>query len=368
MRLINRYILRHIGPPAALAFAVIAFLAMITGLYTQLDQLPLEQVTLGDLGVISMLSFPAFIAYIAPITYMMGILAAFSAFAQSSELVAMKAAGVSMKRIVMPVILTGAVLSGACFLVQDQLKPWAMKRVIQLIYSDLPLRASIDLLPPGVMHRFGDWRVYIGEKTEGGGVLHDIVILKPEGENGPSAFYADEARLTRHDGGSTLVLTNGHWIESRGKDRVMHASSPEMKLPVPKIEPREPEDERQALTLRQLLAQERVLTEAYTQHQDIPTYRTLLKDRQEIVDRLALPLVCLAVSLVSAPAAARVRRGGRSYVFAIGFVVMLAYFVLRSRTTVGVLLPLPAMIAIGQIPNLVLMAVGAVLLWRVDRI
>jgi lipopolysaccharide export LptBFGC system permease protein LptF len=366
--LFNRYILRHIGPPAALAFAVIAFLAMVVGIYEQLDQIPLEQVTFRDLGVISMLSLPAFVAFIAPITYMMGILAAFAAFVQSNELVAMKAAGVSMKRIVLPVIVTGALLSVACFLVTDQLKPWAMKRVYNLIYSDLPLRASIDLLPPGVMHRFAGWRVYIGAKAEGSSVLRDIVILQPQSEEGPAAFYAEEARLTRHAEGSTLVLTQGHWIQSRGEGGVMHASSPEMKLPIPQLEPREPEGDRQSFTLRQLLAREQELAASFAVNQDIPTYRTLLRDRAEIVNRLAFPLMCLTVSLVAAPAAARVQRGGRSYVFAIGFVVILTYFVLRSMTAVQVLLPLPAMIAIGQIPNIVLAAAGLVLLWRVDRI
>lgn len=368
MRRINRYILRHIVPPAALAFAVIAFLAMVVGIYEQLENLPIEQVTLRDLGVISLLSLPAFIAFIAPITYMMGILAAFAGFVERNELVAMKAAGISMKRIVMPVIVTGAVLSVACFLVQDQLKPWAMKRVLQLIYSDLPVRASIDLLPPGVMHRFAGWRVYIGAKEEGSDVLRDIVILQPEGNDGPAAFYADEARLVRNETGSTLVLEQGHWIQTRPGGRVMHASSPRMELPVPALEPREREDVRQTLTLRELLIRERELAAEFAVHQDIPTYRTLLRDRQEIVERLVLPLMCLAVSLVAAPAAARTKRGGRAYIFAIGFAVILAFFVLRNQVELGILLPLPAMVAIGQVPNLVLSAAGAVLLWRVDRI
>lgn len=368
MRLLNRYILRHVGPPAALAFTVIAFLAMIAGIYEQFDQLPLEQVTLGDLGLISVLSLPAFIALIAPITFMMGILAAFAVLGENNELVAMKAAGVSMKRIVLPVAITGALLSVACFYVTDQLKPWAMKRVHNLIYSDLPLRASIDLLPPGVMHRFADWRVYIGDKAGGSQVLRDIVILQTQGEEGPSAFYADEARLVRHESGSTLVLSGGHWIQSRGDGGVMHASSPEMRLPIPKLEPREPERDRQSFTLGQLLDREAQLSVAFAEHQDIPTYRTLLRDRAEISNRLSFPLMCLAMSLVAAPAAARVRRGGRSYVFAIGFLVILVYFMLRSMTATQVLLPLPLTIAIGQIPNLVLGVAGIALLWRVDRI
>lgn len=368
MRLLDRYILRQIAPPAAMAFAVVAFLAMFGGIRDRLADLPLDQVTLGDLSLISALSMPAFIAYIVPITYMMGILVAFAGFAQRNELVAMKAAGVPMKRVVVPVILTGAALSVGCFLAQDQLQPWAVRRVLQLVYSDLPLRASLDMLPPGVMHTFGDWRVYIGEKADGSDTLRDIVILQPGDEDSTSAFYADEARLEKRAEGSVVILHNGFWIQPRGEGRVMHAASPRIELPVPRLEPEEARGEREGLSLRELLAEERALARLLAEQENIPTRRELFYMRAEVANRVAFPLMCLALSVVAAPLAARSRRAGRSYVFAGGFAVLVAYFVLRSMVSPRDLLPLPAVLALGMTPNLAVTAVGLVFLWRVDRV
>lgn len=368
MRLLHRYMIRQVGPPALIAFAVIACLAMIAGLREQLAELPLDQVTLGDLTRLSILSLPALIGYIVPITYMMGILAAFGGLAQRNEFVAMKAAGIPMRRIVLPVIMLGALLSGACFLVQDQVRPWAVRQAIKLIYSDLPVRASIDLLPPGVMHDFADWRVYVGSKDTRTNALRDIVILRPEASGETSAFYADSAELVRKPEGSTLVLTNGFWIQTRGQGRVMHADSPRMELSVPKLMPKPPKREREGMTLRELFSSEKKLAEEYQATQALKIYGNLMRERGEISDRLALPLMCLAVSLMATPLVARSSRSGRSYVFAVGFLVLLSYFLIKGVAEPRMLLPLPLTILSGQAGNLALGLTGLFLVWRVDRV
>lgn len=368
MPLVHRYILRQVGPPALIAFMVIAFLAMIAGLREQLAELPLDQVTLTDLSWLSILSLPALISYIVPITYMMGILVAFGGLSQRNELVAMKAAGIPMRRIILSVIGMGALLSAGCFLVQDQVRPWAVRRVIQLIYSDLPVRASIDLLPPGVMHEFADWRVYVGSKDLDTKTLHDIVILKPEESGETSAFYADSAQFVRNNEGGTLVLTNGFWIQTRGRGRVMHADSPRMELSVPKLMPKEPKREREGMTLGELFTSENELSSEYEATQALPVYASLMRERGEISDRLALPLMCLAVSLAAAALAVRAPRSGRSYVFAVGFIVLVSYFTLKGLLEPRFLVPLEVSILMGQAPNLVLGLAGVLFAWRVDRV
>lgn len=368
MPLLHRYILRQVGPPAVIAFMVIAFLAMIAGLREQLAELALDQVTLGDLSWLSILSLPALISFIVPITYMMGILVAFGGLAQRNEFVAMMAAGIPMRRIILPVIAMGALLSVGCFLVQDQVRPWAVRQAIRLIFSDLPVRASIDLLPPGVMHEFADWRVYVGNKDLDTDTLYDIVILKPEETGETSAFYADSAQFVRNADGGTLILTNGFWIQSRGKDRVMHADSPRMELSVPKLLPKEPKHEREGMTLRELFSSERSLSSEFAATEALPVYASLMRERGEISDRLALPLMCLAISLAAASLAVRAPRAGRSYVFAVGFILLISYFTLKSLLEPRYLVPLELSILMGQAPNIILGVAGVVFAWRVDRV
>ncbi|MCC6142959.1 MAG: LptF/LptG family permease [Candidatus Hydrogenedentes bacterium] len=368
MGLLNRYILRQIWTPAVLAFVVISFLAMIGGIREYLEVLPLDQITILDLSRISLFSLPSLVGYIIPITFLMGILAAFGKLSQNHEIVVMKAAGVPLKRLVMPVVMAGVILSGLCFLIQDQLQPWAVSRIVKLIYSDLPLRASMDLLAPGTMHEFGGWRVYIGRKDARSGTLYNLMILKPEDEGQASAYYAKSARVERIEGNSRLVLREGYLIPPAKDGRIMPIVFEKSEINVPKLAEQERPAARAAQTLGQLLAREDKFTTEFAQTQSIPIYRELLKARNEIKDRLSFPLMCLAVALVAAPLGARAPRAGRSFVFASGFIILVTYFTLRSALEPNVLLPMPLVLAMGQVPNLLLCTAGLILIWRVDRV
>jgi lipopolysaccharide export LptBFGC system permease protein LptF len=259
-------------------------------------------------------------------------------------------------------------LSGVCFLIQDQVQPWAVSRILKLIYSDLPLRASMDLLAPGTMHEFGGWRVYIGRKDEHSGTLYNLMILKPEEDGKASAYYAKSAKVERIEGQSRLVLREGHLIPPSKDDRIMPIVFERSEINVPKLAEREMPAARAALTLGQLFAREDRFQVEFEATQAIPVYRELMKARVEISERLGFPLMCLAVALVAAPLGARAPRAGRSFVFASGFLILVTYFTLRSALEPPVLLPMPVVILLGQAPNLLLCAVGMMLVWRVDRI
>jgi lipopolysaccharide export system permease protein len=366
--LLNRYILRQIWAPAVLAFVVISFLAMIGGIREYLEVLPLDQITLLDLSRISLFSLPSLVGYIIPITFLMGILAAFGRLAQNNELVVMKAAGIPLKRIVLPVVVAGVLLSGVCFLIQDQVQPWAVSRILKLIYSDLPLRASMDLLAPGTMHEFGGWRVYIGRKDPHSGTLYQLMILKPEDDGKASVYYANSARIERIDGQSRLVLREGHLIPPAKDERIMPIVFERSEINVPKLAEKERPAARAAQTLGQLFAREDRYAAEFAESQAVPVYRELMKARNEISERLSFPLMCLAVALVAGPLGARAPRAGRSFVFASGFLILVTYFTLRSALEPDFLLDMPIVIALGQIPNLVLCTAGMLLIWRVDRI
>jgi len=90
--------------------------------------------------------------------------------------------------------------------------------------------------------------------------------------------------------------------------------------------------------------------------------------RQEISERFSLPILSFAVSFLAAPLAVRSRHGGRSYSFAIGFLILLVYFPLSILFEPQSLRGLDTVILRGMVPNLVLLAAGCVALWRVDRI
>lgn len=415
MKILTRYIVRQIAVPTLLALVLVGFLGVASEVRSRVADfrgLPFSEITLGDAVRLTLLFLPAMVSFVVPITFMMGILMAFSRLAHQNEITAMKAAGIPLKRLLVPVLVLGALLSIAMFEVQDRLQPWALRQINEIIYSDLPLRATLDVLPAGVMHNYEDWRVYIGHR-DAGGTLHDIRILEAAGE-GPVAFYAASAHVIRQGGQSRLVMHDVLMIPSGQALVTLDSHS----IAIPPLKPRRVAQVRKTFTLRDLLDYETLVTltqdlqgaglltdvslkalgdaggvmaatgfppeiterypstirvkpewiEKVDQYRGVQAALDLAKTRWDIAERTAIPFSCFAVCLAAAPLAVRNRGGGRSYAFVVGLVVLGAYFLLFQAMQPTGLHSLPTMLIKAWTPNLVLMAAGLYFLWQVDRV
>src|SRR5690606_15015918 len=122
-----------------------------------------------------------------------------------------------------------------------------------IIYSDLPLRATIDVLPTGVMHNYQDWRVYIGSR-EPDGTLKDIRILEAAGD-GPVAFYAGSARVVKEAQQSKLVMHDVLMIPTGQALVTLKTHS----ITIPALKPKRATQVRKTYTMRDLIDYETLI-------------------------------------------------------------------------------------------------------------
>jgi lipopolysaccharide export LptBFGC system permease protein LptF len=354
--------------PSLLALAVITFVGIGNELRERTRELPLEYVTAGDLVQLGLLFLPALVAYVVPITFMFGILMAFGRLSHQNELIAMTTAGVSLRRTVAPVLVLGAVLSVFCFAVQDRVQPWAVQRVQELLLTRLPLRVTLEALTPGVMHDFRGWRVYHTGRDPETGRLQELKILTPESGGRATIYYAEEAEVVSTAEGKALRMYNGHVILPQEGGRVGRITFSSQVLSLPPFATAAPAKTWWAAPLERLLAVESELDEKVAKGGTSRDRDSLRRVRQEISDRLALSLACLAVGCVAAPLGARARGGGRSFTFSAGLGVFLVYYLLWMTLQPRSLGSLAEVVARGMAPNLLLGAVGVWLMWRLDRV
>lgn len=366
MKILTRYTLKQIWIPALMAAAVISFVVMLGTIGEEiqflLEELPIAQITIFDISRLSVYSLPAMTGFILPVTFLLGIMLTFGRMAQTSELTAAKAAGIPLRRLVLPIVGMGAVVSAACFLLLDRGQPWAYHRISQLLGSEMPLRVTLDAVPVGIMHEYGGWRVYIGRR-DADKTLHNVIVLQDK-PDGIQAFYARSARVFREAGVSRLEMKDVRRIEADPITTTVDTTT----LTLPSLGTLSLGGEREGWTLRRMLKEESELEREADRTENVHTMIDLAKLRREIGERLSFPLMCLAVSIVAAPIGARARRSGRSFTFASGVAIIAAYFVLRTLLKDVYLPTLGTAILVAQIPNLVLIATGLVFLWRVDRV
>lgn len=363
MKRLDRYILRQLIVPALLALAVISFLAVSNELRDRAQDFA-AFITLSDTIVLMVLLLPLLISIIIPMTFLMGLMLAFGRLAHQHEIVAMQAAGLSLKRIALPVIVTGALLSAMCFAIQDQVQPWAVGKAFDLLYRELPSRVTVDRLQPGIMHEYEGWRVYYAARDDSGALL-DLDLVTPSKDEVSSVyFHADRATLARSGDGYELSMSNGHVITEEHV-RVQFAEQ-RLTLPAPStLRPRNP---RKMLPLNELFAEEQSLTQAHEAAPTSGTESSVQKERREIAERLSLPFAAFACAMAGAPLGVRAERRGRSSMFAAAAVLGLAYAVMYIAVEPTGLRPLSEYILRAWIPNLLLIGAGLILYINADRV
>ncbi len=368
MRKIDRYLVRAVAGPTVLAFAIVSFLAVANELREQSDELIGHVLRLSDVVLLCVFFLPSLLPYVVPVTLFFGILLGYGRLADRGEITAMRAAGVSLRRLLAPVVLLAAVLTVGCLLVQDKLQPLAMRGAFNLMLSELPKRATIDTLSPGVMHGYENWRVYFRERDARSRSLYDVDVVRHDEEGGAWVFHARWARMGRDEMGPVLQLHEGHFVTPDN----LRSSFELQELRVPqRTVRRSARRERLEMTLGELLAAERRYAQQYETNPSYGLGRQLLKIRHEIADRASLPFATLALACVGAPLVAgnsQPRRSGRLRLFGIGLIVLLMYYVLRTMLESGSIRPLEVSVARVWIPNVVLFVLGGFLIWRVGRV
>ncbi len=345
------------------ALVVVSFLGVASGIRGRASEMPLDLIEFGDISRLALFLLPSLIYYVVPITFLLGIMMTFGRLAEQGEITAMKAAGIPLKRVIAPVIVGGTLLSVACFLVQDRVQPWAMTKFFDIIGSELPKRMTMDALPAGVMHEVGGWRVYFGSKDSETLTLNDIVLIQEDEEGVTTTYHADSARYVKDEKGHRIVLGKGGFVSESGRGEFARITKP--------VEPpgtKKVRGARRMLSLAGLVESERELTAAYEETGTKSAKDALEKERREIGERIGFPLAAFAVAFVAAPLGVRARRSGRSYTFAMGFGIILAYYVLMVLTESSSLKSVSTNIVNASIPNMVLFVAGLYLIWRVDRI
>ncbi len=368
MTQIDRYILKQIFVPSALAFFLIGFLAISNELRERAELLLNEVLRLSDLVRLAIYFLPTLISFVVPIAFFFGVLMGLGRLVEHGEVGAMKSAGVSLRRLIAPVVIAGTVLAFACVLVQDRLQPWGIHRAYALIKEELPKRATIDVLQPGIWHEYEGWRVYIGSRDRASRTLYDVEIVQPGKEGGNWIFHADTARMAERSGERVLELGKGYFVDPESHRATF--DSQELIVPA-RIEISSARRLRLGMTLSELLDSEKQLSHDYENSGSYASQVELLKERQEIADRLSLPFAALAVGFAGAPLALggrHGRRGSRMQLFSSGLGILITYYVLRVTLEPRSLHDLDDYLVRVWIPNAALIAFGAVLVWRLDRV
>jgi LPS export ABC transporter permease LptG len=125
MRIIDKYIMREVG--LFVLVGIFGFTILIIGnnFYALSDLIFQKKVAFSDLLMITLLDTPATMVLSLPVATLFGVMLSIGRLAMDSELVAMRTGGISLTRILMPLLVISLFFSGLTYYMGEKLVPIA---------------------------------------------------------------------------------------------------------------------------------------------------------------------------------------------------------------------------------------------------
>jgi lipopolysaccharide export system permease protein len=133
MKIIDKYLLKTLMVPLSYCLIGFSMIYVVFDLFDHFSDFMEAKTSLFDIFKYYLFLFPSVLAFIVPISLLLSVLYALSTLTRSNELTAMRASGVSLYRLMMPLMGVGLVASLVVGGVNESIAPWSMYWTDQFI-------------------------------------------------------------------------------------------------------------------------------------------------------------------------------------------------------------------------------------------
>lgn len=188
-------------------FCISLFVVMMQFLWKFIDELVGKGLTFDVYVQFFFYAAETLVPLALPLAILLASLISFGNIGERLELLAIKAAGISLFRTLRPLIILISLLSFASFHFQNKIVPDAQLKLTQMLYSMKTKSPELEI-PEGVFYDgIRDINLFVEKKNKETGMLYDVVIYNmQEGVNNAHIILADSAKLETASNKMHLLL------------------------------------------------------------------------------------------------------------------------------------------------------------------
>jgi len=362
MLIIHRYIFKGLISPFSINLLFLTVVFLMTRMLQITKLIVNYNVSLSAIALILVYSIPHFLVFVLPMSVMMAILLTLMHMSGNNEITALKSGGISLYRLLPPVIVLacGGFLATLFMTVYGM--PMGKLAITQLTYRMLASNTDIGLKARTFNDRFDGVTLYVNEVDLKTKKMKDVFIEDRRNPRAISTIVAPEGLVMKDIQGRSarLRLFNGMINQVEREKRSANAiyfTTYDVNLNMAQIAKlgrfsRKDEDE---MSLGELGAYIHKVKDKPKKY-----YDALIEFHQ----KFSIPAACLALGILAVPLGVELKSTRRSAGLGMGMFVFILYYVLMTAGRVfgemGIFHP-----AIGLwTPNVLVGIGGAILLIR----
>lgn len=198
MRIIKRlhlFILKTFLPLFAMTFLIVLFIVLMQFLWKFIDTLVGKGLSMGVLAELFFYAALSMVPMALPLAILLASLMTFGNLGEKFELTAMKASGISLIKVMQPLILTVLLIAVGAFFFQNDVLPKAQVKMWTLLFSVKQKSPELEI-PENVFYgEIPGYNLLVKEKSKETGMLYDVMIYDVNHGDNVTILVADSARM-----------------------------------------------------------------------------------------------------------------------------------------------------------------------------
>jgi len=223
MKRLHLYIIKSFIGPFFVTLVISLFVLLMQFLWVYLDELVGKGLEFSVILEFIVYTMAMLMTNALPLAMLLASIMTFGDLGENNELLAMKAAGISLYRIMKPVIVLSIFLSIGSFYFYNNVIPVSYKKLIALMSSIRQLRPEIIVKEGVFSNDIDNYSIKVGKKSDSGNMLYDIMIYDhTEDKGNTTVTVADSGtmKITKDKKYMILNLFSGQtYSEMQPRDR-----------------------------------------------------------------------------------------------------------------------------------------------------
>jgi LPS export ABC transporter permease LptF/LPS export ABC transporter permease LptG len=364
--LLDRYVIKQIIPPTGLGLLLFTFVLVLDHISQLMKILVSRGADLATVVKAFLYILPSIFSVTIPMAFLLGVLLAFGRMASDSEIVALRASGVSPARLLKPVMALSALVGLLTFYVVAVALPAANQAYREVVFALVLSKARTGVLPRVFNDDLlRDMRMvlYVSDIPAETGEWRDVFLYDDRDPKKPAVILAHSGRLEIDKGRKTVTIRLQRGVihsfgatDAAAYER-LDFESRDLPLPFDQFFPKIPlaKGDRE-MSLSELKSIVHELRQAGKGRKETGRYEV------EYHKKFAIAAACIVFGLLGLSLSLGARKEARSSAFGLSIAIIFIYYVLirlgEQAGDTGMLSPFLAMWG----ANIVLGAAAIVLL------
>lgn len=358
-RTIDRYIFREMLVPFFLGLGVFTFILLIARILKLVELVVNRGVPAWEIVKLFSYILPAFLEVTVPMALLLSILVGFGRLSADSEIIALKASGVSLYQLAKPVVVFTVIVTAVSLMLSLHMRPWGNRLLRTGLYEVAKTRASVGLREGVFNADFPGVVIYVDAIAPGGSTFRGVMISDTRNPGHHNIAIARVGILVNNEAAQTLTLRllDGHIASSTAQKRTFQETefaiydiNLDWGTALANLKPavRDPKEMTVADLRHAIAAKTASGTPSYV-------------EQVELHRKVSIPLACLVFMALGIPLGIQSSRAVRSRGFSVSLALIFTYYVLLTLAeSLGERGILPPVVALW-IPNAIFAAGGTLL-------